>query len=289
MGLSSSKKTTTATSTTKPVYDSQITGAYTDLNNAFDANESNVSGIQGTLSNLMGTAAANYSNNPTLNASKNWVTSTLGSDYSQNPYLDSIISQTNSDVANKTATSLGTRGLSGGSVAAKIISNQLAQNEGNLRYGDYNNWQNRQQAAAGMAPGLASADATNMSSLLGLSNSAASLSTDEATKRAAAIAGLLGGYTTTNGTETTKSSGSILDSIAKIASAVAAVGSDMRLKTDIRRVGMTDGGLPIYTYRYKGEQVPQMGVMAQDVAQIQPEALGPVVHGYATVKYGEVR
>lgn len=41
--------------------------------------------------------------------------------------------------------------------------------------------------------------------------------------------------------------------------------SDRRAKENIRRVGETDGGIPIYTYRYKGSPVTHMGVMADEV------------------------
>ena len=78
--------------------------------------------------------------------------------------------------------------------------------------------------------------------------------------------------------------------IQRSRAAAAASGSDIRLKEDIRRVGQTDGGLPIYTFRYKGEPKVHMGVMAQDVAKSQPEALGPLIDGeYMSVYYGEVR
>mgnify|MGYP001553907273 CR=1 FL=1 len=49
--------------------------------------------------------------------------------------------------------------------------------------------------------------------------------------------------------------------------------SDERLKEDIKEVGETDGGLPVYTYRYKGDETPQMGVMAQDVEKVIPDAV----------------
>src|SRR5690606_31855254 len=41
--------------------------------------------------------------------------------------------------------------------------------------------------------------------------------------------------------------------------------SDERLKTEIKRVGQTDAGTPIFTYRYKWGGPIHMGVMAQDV------------------------
>lgn len=60
--------------------------------------------------------------------------------------------------------------------------------------------------------------------------------------------------------------------------------SDRRLKTDIKRVGETDEGTPIYTYKYKGGGPTQMGVMAQDV----PKARMEDPSGYYRVDYGRV-
>lgn len=60
--------------------------------------------------------------------------------------------------------------------------------------------------------------------------------------------------------------------------------SDERLKSDIHRVGTTDGGVPIYTYRYVWGGPVQMGVMAQDV----PEAAFEDPSGYLKVDYSRV-
>lgn len=65
--------------------------------------------------------------------------------------------------------------------------------------------------------------------------------------------------------------------------------SDERAKEDIDRVGETDGGLPVYTYRYKGDDTVHMGVMAQEVDRMQPKASGPSIAGLRTVNYAEVR
>lgn len=61
--------------------------------------------------------------------------------------------------------------------------------------------------------------------------------------------------------------------------------SDRRLKEDIRRVGVTDGGIPIYTYRYIGDPVTHMGVMAQEApdARVLDEETG-----YYRVDYRKV-
>ena len=70
-----------------------------------------------------------------------------------------------------------------------------------------------------------------------------------------------------------------------LASAGIGLLSDRRLKTDIRRVGQTDAGTPIYTYRYVWGGPVQMGVMAQDV----PDAAFMTESGFLAVDYGEVR
>lgn len=49
--------------------------------------------------------------------------------------------------------------------------------------------------------------------------------------------------------------------------------SDERVKENARRVGYTDGGLPIYVYNYIGSPKQFMSVMAQDVEKVNPEAV----------------
>ena len=63
--------------------------------------------------------------------------------------------------------------------------------------------------------------------------------------------------------------------------------SDERAKTDIKQVGETDDGLPVYTYRYKMGGPIQMGVMAQDVAKAKPDAVRDF-GGMLAVDYSKV-
>jgi hypothetical protein len=49
--------------------------------------------------------------------------------------------------------------------------------------------------------------------------------------------------------------------------------SDRRAKDDILPIGKLDSGLPVYSYRYKGSMLPQIGVMAQDVEKVAPHAV----------------
>lgn len=68
--------------------------------------------------------------------------------------------------------------------------------------------------------------------------------------------------------------------------------SDERVKQDIKRVGETDEGTPIYTYRYKpgiisDEPGPvMMGMMAQEVRKKHPEAVTKLPGGILAVDYG---
>ena len=72
------------------------------------------------------------------------------------------------------------------------------------------------------------------------------------------------------------------------AAATAGMMSDRRLKTDIKKVGKTDSGLPVYTYKYKGDNVVHMGVMAQDVEKVTPEAVEEI-GGFKAVNYGLIK
>jgi hypothetical protein len=67
----------------------------------------------------------------------------------------------------------------------------------------------------------------------------------------------------------------------------SAVASDRRVKTNIKIVGKTDSGLPVYTYQYKGQNVTQMGVMAQDVEMVNPEAVVEI-NGIKHVDYNRI-
>lgn len=65
--------------------------------------------------------------------------------------------------------------------------------------------------------------------------------------------------------------------------------SDERLKEDIKRVGETDEGLDVYTYKYKFDptKTTHMGIMAQDLELVHPEAVGEVA-GFKTVDYSRI-
>jgi hypothetical protein len=99
------------------------------------------------------------------------------------------------------------------------------------------------------------------------------------------------GTTNSNGTSVTKSSPSLFNQLLAAGQAAVTIASDVRLKKDIRRVGTLENGLGLYLYRYlwdEDDRTPRIGVMAQDVARIAPEALGAPRGGYMTVDYGKL-
>jgi len=66
------------------------------------------------------------------------------------------------------------------------------------------------------------------------------------------------------------------------------VGSDIRMKEDIEQVGVSPDGHKIYEFRYIGKPTRYRGVMAQEVAKIDPMAVGIRQDGYLGVNYGKI-
>jgi hypothetical protein len=61
--------------------------------------------------------------------------------------------------------------------------------------------------------------------------------------------------------------------------------SDIRLKHDIVYLGTLDDGLGFYRFSYNGSSTAYVGVMAQDVEQIAPQAVFAGRDGYLRVDY----
>jgi hypothetical protein len=70
--------------------------------------------------------------------------------------------------------------------------------------------------------------------------------------------------------------------------------SDIRVKQDIVQVGQLKNGFPLYAFQYKPEFQEQcghgfrIGVMAQDVEKILPDAVSVHANGYKMVDYSKV-
>jgi len=62
--------------------------------------------------------------------------------------------------------------------------------------------------------------------------------------------------------------------------------SDRRLKSNIKRIGTHKLGIGIYKYDIMGRH--EIGVMAQEVEKVMPEAIGRHQTGYMMVDYGRI-
>jgi len=76
-------------------------------------------------------------------------------------------------------------------------------------------------------------------------------------------------------------------------------GSDIRLKEDIRRLGKSPSGLPVYSFKYREDMKEHLrdsvdthtiyfGVMAQDLLELAPDAVGVDPSGYYNVDYSKI-
>lgn len=69
----------------------------------------------------------------------------------------------------------------------------------------------------------------------------------------------------------------------------AIMASDRRLKRDIKRVGATSQGIPVYEFRYiwDSHEVRHRGVMADEIRKIMPEAVVEI-NGFDHVDYSRI-
>lgn len=65
--------------------------------------------------------------------------------------------------------------------------------------------------------------------------------------------------------------------------------SDERAKENKNKIGVLGKGIPLYTYNYKGSDVPQVGVMAQDAEKVVPDAVRTRPDGLKEVSYPRLR
>jgi hypothetical protein len=85
-----------------------------------------------------------------------------------------------------------------------------------------------------------------------------------------------------------------LQAAGTVAGIYGSLKSDIRLKKDIKRVGKLPNGLNVYTWEWTEEakplvnKQPTMGVIAQEVQEVLPEAVSTHADGYLMVDYSKV-
>ena len=104
----------------------------------------------------------------------------------------------------------------------------------------------------------------------------------------------MGGFNAANAAQSNFNSGLMGLGGTLGAAALMAPASDIRMKENIEKVGKMANGLNVYTYEYKPEfrndpfagHGKHIGVMAQEVEEIMPEAVITRLDGYKMVNYG---
>lgn len=78
----------------------------------------------------------------------------------------------------------------------------------------------------------------------------------------------------------------LLGGLFQLGSAGITAFSDRRLKRDILRIGKMANGIAVYAYRYLWSDEPMIGVMADEVVKVRPDAVMATPSGYLAVNYG---
>lgn len=76
-----------------------------------------------------------------------------------------------------------------------------------------------------------------------------------------------------------------LGDIGSLLGAGLAISSDRRLKTDIEEIAKLANGLPLYKFRYRGDPRMVIGLMADEVEKVRPEAVVDGPFGFKMVNY----
>jgi hypothetical protein len=194
-------------------------------------------------------------------------------------------------------------GMTGSELHAQNLSAGVSSGVADVLNQNWQGNQNRALQAAGMVPGInqgayGSLDFLSQMGQRGQQQNQAEISADilrNQEQQAAARNAIQDYLALTSGvgsmfgvqSSTQKGSPGLLGIAGLGLQAAPLIFSDARLKEDVKRVGKTDEGLGVYTYRYKGSPVRQMGVMAQEVEKAKPDAVR-TVSGFKAVDYGKL-
>lgn len=246
---------------------------------------------------------------PVMQAADAQQTATLNGQYldSGNPASSSVFQNIASQVLPTVGGQFNGAGRYGSGAMASADTTALTNAYAPYAFQNYQNERGLQQQAAGQAPALANQDYTDIAALGSAGQTEQTqqqnqinaamqqwayqqnLPNAQLATYDQAIAGAPGGSTSSQVPYYNPSPFSqILGGLTAGAGLFSAF-SDERLKTDIKRVGKMKSGLPIYSYRYKGELGDldpglHLGVMAQEAEKKFPKAVS-AYGGYKVVDY----
>src|ERR1043166_3207465 len=224
-----------------------------------------------------------------------------------NPADSAVFRNIASQVLPAVAGQFNGAGRYGSGLMASADTTALTNAYAPYAFSNYQNERGLQQQAARLAPTLANQDYTDIGALSAAGSTEQqqqqqqinaamqqwaynqNLPNQQLATYDQAIAGAPGGTTTSQVPYYNPSPLSQVLGGLTAGAGLFSMFSDERLKTDIKRVGKTDKGLPIYTYRYKGELGNldpgfHLGVMAQEAEKKFPKAVSEF-GGYKVVDY----
>ena len=282
MGLSSSK-TTTKNEPWKAAQPYIIKGLE-QSGAVFDQQQPTLNKYSGMQMDTYGRVAPGAEQG--IMGSQGLVNDTLSGKYlNGNPYIDGMLAKTRENVTGNVNSQFSGSGRYGSDYHTGEMTRQLADAENQMRFQNYGQERAYQDGAIGQAQGL-------MNGSQGLLNNAAELPWIGVGALNGNVRQASNGYGTTVTKQTPNIGQMVMQGASNAASAYA--GSDIRLKTNIEHVGTMADGLGVYDFDYlpiEGDiaafmpEGRQRGVMAHEVAVLRPDALGPVIDGYATVNY----
>jgi len=236
----------------------------------------------------------------------------------QTPGFSDALNTLTSNITNQVKGSYAASGRSpsGAGTMPQTLARGLMQGEAPIIQSQYNQNAANLQAAnqALMNAGLSSSQGMSGNMLAGLQGAGAltSLGMAPATAQwgaanaiqgqpfanvqpllgAATNLGGMGGTTTGQATQvgTQMPSQNMFSNVLGDISSLAGIyggfqGSDRRMKTDIKDIGRTHDNQKIYSYRFKGSNMPQIGMMADEIAKKEPKAVITGPDGMKAVRY----
>lgn len=272
----------------------QVFNTHTANQPNLDAQVAKANELSAKLSGNYDAMTAGYGNASGLGAKgAGYYSDVLGGNYLEgNPYLQAMIGATAGDVTDRVNSQFTSAGRYGSEAHTGVLAQQLAEAENALRYGDYNNQMGRMDmaAAGSLAEQQAAAQRQQAAAALAAAQQgqAAQLPYTGSTALAQALSALFGGGAssgTSTGTSVSKTQPDFLGALGSGLGTAAMAFSDPALKDEAVLIGRYPDGLGLWEYSYIGSDVREFGVMADEVADLRPWALGPAIGGFKTVNY----
>lgn len=248
---------------------------------------------------------------PVTGAMNQQLTDTLSGNYlsAGNPYFGNVANQIGNQVQNQMDSRFNTGGRLNSGAHQAATASALSDKIGQLAYQNYGDERTKQIQSMLFAPQAAQNDYFDIAKLAevgGLREDQSQQAINDQMARynftqqepwqrlmqygSLAYGGNLGNSSTATTTGPKRSAGAdMLGGLSSMAGAgmmAYNMFSDRRVKEDVRQVGLLNNGLPVYAYRYKWGGPEQIGVMAQDVEKVHPEAVSEIA-GVKTVNYGQ--